>query len=99
VFGDRYLYAGLGTTLDLGATPRAASDRRAFGVPDDGDLRTYRTLLAQSDDLRDGGLDTRSIAVDGKGAVSVGDITGARVQKFVLSGAAAGTIPSTHIEP
>jgi peptidylamidoglycolate lyase len=30
-----------------------------------------------------------SIAVDGKGAVYVGDITGARVQKFVLSGAAA----------
>jgi peptidylamidoglycolate lyase len=29
-----------------------------------------------------------SIAVDGKGAVYVGDITGARVQKFVLSGAA-----------
>jgi peptidylamidoglycolate lyase len=31
-----------------------------------------------------------SIAVDGEGAVYVGDITGARVQKFVLSGAAAG---------
>ena len=28
-FGDHYLYAGLGTTLDLGANPRAASDRRA----------------------------------------------------------------------
>jgi hypothetical protein len=47
-FGDRYLYAGLGTTLDLGANPRAASDRRATGVIDDGDLRTYRTLLAHS---------------------------------------------------
>jgi 7,8-dihydropterin-6-yl-methyl-4-(beta-D-ribofuranosyl)aminobenzene 5'-phosphate synthase len=54
-FGDHYLYAGLGTTLDLGANPRAASDRRATGVPDEGDLRTYRTLLAQSDDLSDGG--------------------------------------------
>jgi 7,8-dihydropterin-6-yl-methyl-4-(beta-D-ribofuranosyl)aminobenzene 5'-phosphate synthase len=54
-FGDYYLYAGLGTTLDLGANPRAASDRRATGVLDEGDLRTYRTLLAQSDDLSDGG--------------------------------------------
>ncbi len=54
-FGDHYLYAGLGTTLDLGANPRAASDRRATGVLDEGDLRTYRILLAQSDDLSDGG--------------------------------------------
>jgi 7,8-dihydropterin-6-yl-methyl-4-(beta-D-ribofuranosyl)aminobenzene 5'-phosphate synthase len=54
-FGDRYLYAGLGTTLDLGANPRAASDRRVTGVVDDGDLRTYRTLLARSDDVSDGG--------------------------------------------
>ncbi len=52
-FGDHYLYAGLGTTLDLGANPRAASDRRAIGVLDEGDLRTYRTLLASSDDFRD----------------------------------------------
>src|SRR5271154_6217291 len=43
-FGDHYLYAGLGTTLNLGANPRAASDRRATGVLDEGDLRTYRTL-------------------------------------------------------
>jgi 7,8-dihydropterin-6-yl-methyl-4-(beta-D-ribofuranosyl)aminobenzene 5'-phosphate synthase len=50
MFGDHYLYAGLGTTLDLGASPRAASDRRATGDLDEGDLRTYRTLLAQSDD-------------------------------------------------
>jgi 7,8-dihydropterin-6-yl-methyl-4-(beta-D-ribofuranosyl)aminobenzene 5'-phosphate synthase len=54
-FGDHYLYAGLGTTLDLGANPRAALDRRATGVLDEGDLRTYRTLLAHSDDLSDGG--------------------------------------------
>ena len=54
-FGDHYLYAGLGTTLDLGANPRAASDRRATGVLDEGDLRTYRTLLAPRDDLSDGG--------------------------------------------
>jgi 7,8-dihydropterin-6-yl-methyl-4-(beta-D-ribofuranosyl)aminobenzene 5'-phosphate synthase len=48
-FGDHYLYAGLGTTLYLGATPRTASDRRASGV-EESDLRTYRTLIAQSDD-------------------------------------------------
>jgi 7,8-dihydropterin-6-yl-methyl-4-(beta-D-ribofuranosyl)aminobenzene 5'-phosphate synthase len=54
-FGDRYLYAGLGMTLYLGANPRTASDRGASGVLDEGDLRTYRTLLAQSDDLSDGG--------------------------------------------
>jgi 7,8-dihydropterin-6-yl-methyl-4-(beta-D-ribofuranosyl)aminobenzene 5'-phosphate synthase len=61
-FGDHYLYAGLGTTLDLGANPRAASDRRATGVLDEGDLRTYRTLLAQSDDLSDGGLQIMHLA-------------------------------------
>lgn len=54
-FGDHYLYAGLGTTLALGAHPRTASDRRATGVLGEGDLRIYRTLLAHSDDLSDGG--------------------------------------------
>src|SRR5215469_8219511 len=54
-FGDHYLYAGLGTTLDLGANPRTASDRRASGILDEIDLRIYRTLLAQDDDLSDGG--------------------------------------------
>jgi 7,8-dihydropterin-6-yl-methyl-4-(beta-D-ribofuranosyl)aminobenzene 5'-phosphate synthase len=54
-FGDKYLYAGLGTTLDLGANPRVASYRHATGVMDVGDLRTYHTLLAHSDDLSDGG--------------------------------------------
>ncbi|MEJ0005926.1 MAG: MBL fold metallo-hydrolase [Steroidobacteraceae bacterium] len=50
-FGDHYLYAGLGVTLALGANPRTASDRHATGVLDEGDLRSYRTLLARSDDL------------------------------------------------
>jgi 7,8-dihydropterin-6-yl-methyl-4-(beta-D-ribofuranosyl)aminobenzene 5'-phosphate synthase len=54
-FGEHYLYAGLGTTLDLGANPRTASDRHASGVLDESDLRTYRTLIAQSDDVSDGG--------------------------------------------
>jgi 7,8-dihydropterin-6-yl-methyl-4-(beta-D-ribofuranosyl)aminobenzene 5'-phosphate synthase len=61
-FGDHYLYAGLGTTLNLGANPRVASDRRAIGVLDESDLRTYRTLLAQSDDLSDGGLEIVHLA-------------------------------------
>ncbi len=66
-FGDHYLYAGLGTTLDLGANPRGASargasDRRATGVLDESDLRAYRTLLAQSDDLSDGGSEIVRLA-------------------------------------
>jgi len=56
-FGDRYLYAGLGTTLSLGANPRAASSNQgAAPVLDDGDSRGYRTLLARSDDLHETGV-------------------------------------------
>jgi 7,8-dihydropterin-6-yl-methyl-4-(beta-D-ribofuranosyl)aminobenzene 5'-phosphate synthase len=62
MFGDRYVYAGLGTTLDLAANPRAASNRRANGVLDESDLRTYRTLLAQSDDLNDNRLEAVRLA-------------------------------------
>jgi 7,8-dihydropterin-6-yl-methyl-4-(beta-D-ribofuranosyl)aminobenzene 5'-phosphate synthase len=54
-FGDHYLYAGLGTKLDVGANPRTASDRRATVVLDESDLRSYRALLAQGEDLSDGG--------------------------------------------
>jgi 7,8-dihydropterin-6-yl-methyl-4-(beta-D-ribofuranosyl)aminobenzene 5'-phosphate synthase len=61
-FGDRYRYAGLGTTLELGATPRTAADRRVTAILDEGDLRTYRTLLAQSDDLSDGGPELVQLA-------------------------------------
>ena len=61
-FGDHYLYAGLGTTLDLGANPRTASDRRASGVLDESDLRTYRTLIAHSDDVSDGGTGIAHLA-------------------------------------
>lgn len=53
-FGDHYLYAGLGTTLDLGVIPRTASDRRATGALDEADSNNYRALLAQSDDLSEG---------------------------------------------
>jgi 7,8-dihydropterin-6-yl-methyl-4-(beta-D-ribofuranosyl)aminobenzene 5'-phosphate synthase len=52
-FGDRYLYAGLGTTLGVGANPRADSDPRAADFPSAGELQGYRTLLAQSDDFED----------------------------------------------
>src|SRR5579863_7579298 len=61
-FGDHYLYAGLGTTLNLGANPRTASDRRARRVLDESDLSTYRTLIAQSDDLGEGGLEIAHLA-------------------------------------
>ena len=46
-FGDRYLYAGLGTTLGVGANPRADSDARASNILSEGDLRSYRTLLPE----------------------------------------------------
>jgi 7,8-dihydropterin-6-yl-methyl-4-(beta-D-ribofuranosyl)aminobenzene 5'-phosphate synthase len=62
VFGDHYLYAGLGTTLDLSANPRAASEPRASGVLDESDARAYGTLLAQSDDMRDGGAEIVHLA-------------------------------------
>jgi len=51
-FGDRYLYAGLGTTLALGVTPRPIVGARhcALTAMDDDDLRSYRALLASSTD-------------------------------------------------
>src|SRR5450432_2583951 len=51
MFGDRYLYAGLGTTLGVGAVPRVESDRSAALNEDD--LRGYRTLLASSEASED----------------------------------------------
>ena len=61
-FGDRYLYAGLGTTLSMGANPRAASNQGGAPVLDDGDSRRYRTLLAQSDDLHETGVSVVRLA-------------------------------------
>lgn len=51
-FGDRYLYAGLGTTFALGATPRSISDTgdNAPTAMDEDDLKNYRTFLANEDD-------------------------------------------------
>jgi 7,8-dihydropterin-6-yl-methyl-4-(beta-D-ribofuranosyl)aminobenzene 5'-phosphate synthase len=55
-FGDHYLYAGLGTTLALGATPRAlgASARTAPSVMRDDDRQSYQALLAASSERRRG---------------------------------------------
>jgi len=51
-FGDRDLYAGLGTTLTLGASPRsiAEADRNIPATIDEDDLQSYRALLGKSDD-------------------------------------------------
>lgn len=59
-FGNKYLYAGLGTTLTVGPTVKSIS---GIGQPqvqamDEDDLKTYRMLLAQhDDDLHEGGLE------------------------------------------
>jgi 7,8-dihydropterin-6-yl-methyl-4-(beta-D-ribofuranosyl)aminobenzene 5'-phosphate synthase len=51
-FADRYLYAGLGTTFTLGATPRSTAAARGNGLVglDEHDLESYRAFLAASDD-------------------------------------------------
>jgi 7,8-dihydropterin-6-yl-methyl-4-(beta-D-ribofuranosyl)aminobenzene 5'-phosphate synthase len=51
-FGDRYLYAGLGTTLAFEGTPRAVAQAggRAPSTMDTADQVSYRVLLATSDD-------------------------------------------------
>lgn len=51
-FGERYLYAGLGTTIALGATPHPAAGVRheVAQALDEHDLRSYRVLLARSDE-------------------------------------------------
>jgi 7,8-dihydropterin-6-yl-methyl-4-(beta-D-ribofuranosyl)aminobenzene 5'-phosphate synthase len=51
-FGDRYLYAGLGTRLSVGPTVkvRSGSGRSPAGPMDEAELRTYRRLLARSED-------------------------------------------------
>jgi 7,8-dihydropterin-6-yl-methyl-4-(beta-D-ribofuranosyl)aminobenzene 5'-phosphate synthase len=53
-FGDRYLYAGLGTTFALGATPRAIAGvgQGTSTAMDDDDLESYRTAVPLSLRLR-----------------------------------------------
>ena len=54
-FGERYLYAGLGTTLGMGPNPRVEPESKASHVLSEDDLQSYRALLAQSDDFEDSG--------------------------------------------
>jgi 7,8-dihydropterin-6-yl-methyl-4-(beta-D-ribofuranosyl)aminobenzene 5'-phosphate synthase len=61
-FGDRYVYAGLGTTLGVSANPHAESDPKASRNLSEGDLRSYRALLAQSDDFEERGPEVERIA-------------------------------------
>jgi 7,8-dihydropterin-6-yl-methyl-4-(beta-D-ribofuranosyl)aminobenzene 5'-phosphate synthase len=61
-FGDRYVYAGLGTTLRVGANPRAESDPKASTNFGEGDLRSYRALLAKSDDFKESGPEVGVVA-------------------------------------
>jgi 7,8-dihydropterin-6-yl-methyl-4-(beta-D-ribofuranosyl)aminobenzene 5'-phosphate synthase len=49
-FGNRYLYAGLGTVLVVGPKPHALGGDAVPYAMDTEDLRTYRALLARSDD-------------------------------------------------
>jgi 7,8-dihydropterin-6-yl-methyl-4-(beta-D-ribofuranosyl)aminobenzene 5'-phosphate synthase len=46
-FGNRYLYAGLGTTFALGATPRviAGSGQRTSTAMGESDVESYRAAL------------------------------------------------------
>ncbi|MBL8540544.1 MAG: MBL fold metallo-hydrolase [Betaproteobacteria bacterium] len=61
-FSNRYLYAGLGTVLVLGAQPRALYEHAVPFAMDQEDLRTYRALLAGSDDVADGLLGATRLA-------------------------------------
>jgi hypothetical protein len=46
----------------VGANPRTESDRNAANVLDEGDLLSYRTLLARSDDLENRGAEAVRLA-------------------------------------
>ena len=54
-FGDRYLYAGLGTTLTVGARVKSMADagQQQLTAPDEEDLQHYRELLAGGHDNPD----------------------------------------------
>jgi 7,8-dihydropterin-6-yl-methyl-4-(beta-D-ribofuranosyl)aminobenzene 5'-phosphate synthase len=60
LFGERYLYAGLGTTLDVRTVSRAESPTSAALNKDD--LRSYRELLASSDDVESSRPETVRLA-------------------------------------
>ena len=53
-FGDHYIYAGLGTSIELSASSLAvANSRNRQLVMDVDDLKTYRTLFSKSDENTD----------------------------------------------
>jgi 7,8-dihydropterin-6-yl-methyl-4-(beta-D-ribofuranosyl)aminobenzene 5'-phosphate synthase len=53
-FGANYLYAGVGTAFTLGSMPSPIVDNRARATDmDKSDLRSYRALLAQSEEQAD----------------------------------------------
>ena len=53
-FGDRYLYAGLGTTVALGPKPVAGADEHgSYAFFDEADLQTYRELARLNPDATD----------------------------------------------
>jgi 7,8-dihydropterin-6-yl-methyl-4-(beta-D-ribofuranosyl)aminobenzene 5'-phosphate synthase len=55
-FGDRYLYAGLGSTFELGDTPRAitANGMEASSLASEDDMRSYQALFESSSERRRG---------------------------------------------
>ena len=50
-FGDRYVYAGLGTVLNIGATRGVETTRASASGLSEPDARTYHSLLAQQDEF------------------------------------------------
>lgn len=52
-FGDRYIYAGLGTVVESGITPHARTAQVMNPTMDATDGHTYRALFAKSDDSND----------------------------------------------
>jgi hypothetical protein len=51
-FGDRYLYAGLGTVIALGTRPHTVAAGAASHALDREDRATYSLLYALSEDAR-----------------------------------------------
>src|SRR2546421_2043563 len=63
-FGDHYLYAGLGTTVALGAKPVARADGEvSLTFFDEDDWQTYRELARLSPDAAASGSSTQAVAM------------------------------------
>ena len=48
LFGDHYLYAGLGTVIGLGANPRASLDEHQKHAMSRDDLQDYRQIMRRN---------------------------------------------------